>query len=100
MSKEKSDNTNISTKEFIYTASAGDGQVEKQQAHNCFGKPVYGPNLSIPRNSREIKRTHIYNFVNKPPVIDNNQTATQNREVIKIDTQTAKVINIIYQKYV
>ena len=58
------------------------------------------PNLPTPRNSLLVKRTHIYKFVNKPPYIDNKPTATPSGEVIKIDTRTAYVINIIYQKYI
>ena len=41
-----------------------------------------------PRNSRVIKRTHVLEFLNKPPYIDNKPTATPSEEVIKIDTQT------------
>ena len=51
--------------------------------------PVYGPNLPTPRNSRVIKRTRVYKFVDKPPYIDNKPTATPSGEVIEIDTSKA-----------
>ena len=44
---------------------------------------LYGPNLPTPRNSRVIKRTRVYKFVNKP-YIDNKPIASPSGEVIKI----------------
>ena len=51
-----------------------------------------------PRISCVIKRKHISKFVNKHPYIDNKLTVTPSGEAIQINTQTTKVLNIIYQK--
>ena len=56
-----------------------------------------GPNITTPRNSREIKR-HLKN-VNNPPYKDREPKANQSREVINISTQTSEVMKIVYQKY-
>ena len=53
---------------------------------------VYGPNLSIPRNSREIRRTHVLKFVNKPPYIDNKPTATPSREGSLIPQSSKRLV--------
>ena len=60
-SKGQSDNIDNATKKFDYTAVA-----DRLRTVNWsnYGHPtgvinlVYGPNLSIPRNSRVIKKTH------------------------------------------
>ena len=84
MSKGLSENTNNVTKKCEYTAVA---DRLRTVSWSNYSHPtgvvnlVYGPNLPTPRNSRVIKRTHIY--------IDNKPTATPSGEVIKIDTRKA-----------
>ena len=90
MSKGQSDNTNNVTKKFDYTAVAD--RLRTDSWNNYSHKTgvvnlVYGPNLSTPRNSRVIKRTHVSKLVNKPPYIDNKPTATPSGEIIKIDSR-------------
>ena len=92
MPKGQSDNTNNATKKFDDTAVA-DRLRTVSWSNNDHPTGVvnlvYGPNLPTPRNSRAIKRTHVWKFVNKFPYIDNKPTATPSGEVIKIDTRKA-----------
>ena len=85
MSKGQSDNTDNATKKFDYKAVA---DRLRTVSWSNYGHPpgvvnlVYGPNPPTPCNSRVIKRTHVWKFVNKPPFIDNKPTATPSGEVI------------------
>ena len=67
MSKGQSDYTKNATKKFDYTAIVDRftmwvGVTTPLPHPNWCGKPVYGPNLPSPRNSRVIKRTRIKIF--------------------------------------
>ena len=91
LSKGQSYNTNNATKSSIKQQLRTDlGRSVKVTTGNPTGvvNLVYGPTFPLPRNSRVIKRTHMWKFVNKPPYIDNKPTATPSGEVIKINTQT------------
>ena len=60
----------------------------------CVVKQTGWQDQNLPTNHKscEIKRTHIELFVNNPPYKDQWQKANQSGEVIKIITQTYKMI--------
>ena len=56
--------------------------------------------IGDPLTTVKWKRTHIQKILNRPPYQNNWPITMPSGDVIKIDTQTATVIDIIYQKYI
>ena len=92
MSIGQSDNTNNATQKFDYIVVA---DRLRTVSWSKFGHPtsvvnhVYGPNLSIPRNSRVIKRTHVLKICKQTSLYRQQTNSHPSGEVIKIDTRKA-----------